>query len=73
MEYVLLVIMFVKNVQEQLILVLNVFLEEMYHQIVTVHQDNMKKQIFLVKIVTGIVLNVQIVQIHVLLVEEIEN
>lgn len=63
----------VKNVQEQLILVLNVFLEEMYHHIVNVHQENMKQKIKHVLIVIGSVVNVTKILKHVLHVEETEK
>jgi len=70
MVYVLNVLTTVRNVMEPLILVLNVFLEETYHHIVLVHQDNTKKKTLLVSIVTGNVLNVMHLLMHVPHVEE---
>lgn len=63
----------VRNVHKPSTHVPNVFLEEMYHHIVTVHQENLKKKICHVKIVTGNVLNVKQHLIHVPLVEVIDN
>jgi len=73
MEYVQIVLIIVTNVQEPLIHVPNVPLEEMYHQIVTVHQEHTKKKILLVLIVTGNVQNVMELLMHVPHVEETEK
>jgi len=67
------VLTIVRNVQELLIHVPNVFLEEMYHQIVTVHQEHTKKKILLVLIVTGNVQNVTEPLMYVPNVEETEK
>jgi len=73
MESVLNVPSTVRNVQEPLTSVPNVFPEETSHQIVTVHQDNTKQKTPHVLTVTGNVLNVLKPPIHVPHVEETEK